>query len=44
MVKKHLKKCSTAIVIRDMQMKTNLRFHLILVILAKMKKKKKKNK
>ena len=28
MVEKHLKKCSTSLVIRRMQVKTSLRFHL----------------
>ena len=38
MAKKHLKKCSTPLVIREMQIKTNLRFNLTRVRIAKIKK------
>jgi hypothetical protein len=37
MVEKHLKKYSKSLVIREMQIKTTLRFHLILVRMAKIK-------
>ena len=37
MVKKHLNKCSKSLVIREMQIKTTLRFHLIPIRMAKIK-------
>jgi hypothetical protein len=37
MTEKHLKKISTSLVIREMQIKTNLRFYLTTVRLAKIK-------
>ena len=37
MAKKHLKKCASSLVIREVQIKTILRFHLIPVRMAKIK-------